>query len=99
MGYPVKNPSAKLTFLSSYLISYEVFSKMKYLHLFQSYPTKCSQPQLAEFQTEVLCAQIDYFLGGNLLSNPSAGPGNHGKIVANAFTFASKVVDKLWVGK
>lgn len=66
--------------------------------ILESYPTKCSQPQLAEFQTEVLCAQIDYFLGGNLLSNPSAGPGNHGKIVANAFTFASKVVDKLWVG-
>ena len=67
--------------------------------MFQSYPLKCSQPQQAEFQTEVLCAQIDFFLGGNLLTNPSAGSGNHAKIVANAFCFASKVVDKLWIGK
>lgn len=57
------------------------------------------QPQQAEYQTEVVSAQMDYFLGGNLLANPSAGHGNHAKIVANAFTFASKVVDKLWIGK
>ena len=62
----------------------------------QCYPVKCSQPQQAEFQTEVLRVQIEYFLGGNLLTNPSAGCGNHAKIVANAFFFASKVVDKLW---
>lgn len=67
--------------------------------MFQSYPSNSSQSQQAEFQTEVLCAQIEYFVGGNLLSNPSAGPGNHSKIVANAFIFASKVVDKLWAGK
>ncbi|XP_078381850.1 WD repeat and FYVE domain-containing protein 3-like isoform X3 [Oculina patagonica] len=66
--------------------------------ILESYPLKCSQPQQAEFQTEVLCAQIDFFLGGNLLTNPSAGSGNHAKIVANAFSFASKVVDKLWIG-
>ena len=66
---------------------------------FQAHPLNCSQPQQAEFQTEVLCAQIDFFLGGNLLTNPSAGSGNHAKIVANAFSFASKVVDKLWIGK
>lgn len=66
---------------------------------FQSFPARCSQSQQAEFQTEVLCIQIDYLLGGNLLTNPSAGSGNHAKIVANAFCFASKVVDKLWVGK
>ena len=65
----------------------------------QCYPVKCSQPQQAEFQSEVLCVQIEYFLGGNLLTNPSAGCGNHAKIVANAFFFASKVVDKLWIGK
>lgn len=66
--------------------------------ILESYPSNCSQSQQAEFQTEVLCAQIEYFLGGNLLSNPSAGPGNHSKIVANAFIFASKVVDILWAG-
>ena len=69
------------------------------LFTFQSYPLKFTPPQQAEFQTEVLCAQIDFFLGGNLLTNPSAGSGNHAKIVANAFCFASQVVDKLWIGK
>ncbi|XP_048589940.1 WD repeat and FYVE domain-containing protein 3-like [Nematostella vectensis] len=67
-------------------------------NVLEAYPSTCSQPQQAEYQSRVLKAQMDYLLGGNLLTNPTAGAGNHSKIVANVFAFASKLVDKLWLG-
>lgn len=54
---------------------------------------------LREYQSDVLLAVINHILDGSLLQVGSSKQSNLSKFASNINSFASKLVDKLWIGK
>ena len=69
-----------------------------YFQFYQAFPGYASIDVLQEYQSLVLLAVINHILDGSLLQVGSSKQSAISKLASNINSFASKLVDKLWIG-
>ena len=67
--------------------------------MLQSFPASASAEVHREYQADVLLAVINDVLDGSLLQPGSSKNSLLSKFASNINSFASKLVDKLWIGE